>query len=321
MGVRLEGVLKLAAVDVDGHTLSGLSALAWDTDDQVLYAVSDHGIVFHLIPNDDADGFLAGVRVLAAYPLRDERGRPLEGVRSDSEGVAIRNAGNGIKGDSELSICFERVPRILRYSPRGDLLGAVMLPDPLRDRRAYRRGNRGLESLAWVAGHGYITAPEQPLQDADERFVDLYALGSSMSWRYPLAAGPNAALTDMLALPDGSLLTLERSYGVFFIPFITTIRRIRTLPVENGATLGVQTVARFNTGQGWSLDNFEGLALQDNGRILMVSDDNARALQSTLLAAFRLLDTDASLAEASPVIEHGHDRSLRTSEFPLPTRP
>ena len=73
------------------------------------------------------------------------------------------------------------------------------------------------------------------------------------------------------------------------LPIISSLRRVRTLPEHDGAILTVETVARFNTGQGWSLDNFEGLANLGDGRVLMVSDDNTRALQSTLLAQFRLL--------------------------------
>ena len=127
--------------------------------------------------------------------------------------------------------------------------------------------------------------------------MEFYALGSGRHWRYPLADEPNAGLTDAVALPDGSLLTLERGYGVFFVPIIINIRRIPRLPAVDGGSVSVHTVARFNSGQGWSLDNFEGLTHQRGDRILTVSDDNGRALQSTLLMAMRLLDTDHSPAE------------------------
>jgi hypothetical protein len=86
---------------------------------------------------------------------------------------------------------------------------------------------------------------------------------------------------------------------VFFVPVITTLRRIRVLPARDGAVLDAETVARFSTGQGWALDNFEGLTRQIGSRILLVSDDNARAFQSTLLAAFELLDTDSSAPAAA----------------------
>ena len=85
-------------------------------------------------------------------------------------------------------------------------------------------------------------------------------------------------------------VTLERGYGIFFVPVITTLRRVRALPPNPGAELAVETVARFSTGDGWALDNFEGLTVQSGKRILMVSDDNGRGFQVTLLAAFEMLD-------------------------------
>jgi hypothetical protein len=299
MGVRLLGVLKLASVRVDGHLLTGLSALAWDDDEEILYALSDRGVLFHLWLRFDEQGLLADARALRAFALRDVRGKPLAGRRADSEGLVARNADNGVRGDSELLVSFERMPRVLRFTPAGEPVGALALPGPLRERANYRSANRMLESLAWHPRHGALSAPEQPFHDAADGQVPLHALGSRRHWRYPLAPEPNAGLTALEVLADGSLLTLERGYGVFFVPVITTLRRIRVLPARDGAVLDAETVARFSTGQGWALDNFEGLTRQIGSRILLVSDDNARAFQSTLLAAFELLDTDSSAPAAA----------------------
>ena len=73
-----------------------------------------------------------------------------------------------------------------------------------------------------------------------------------------------------------------------FIPFITTLRRVRQFPAEDGAPLEVETVARFNTGQGWSLDNFEGLTQQRGRRILMVSDDKIGRDDRSVFALLRV---------------------------------
>lgn len=294
MGLRLLGVLKLDPVRVDDIVLTGLSALAWDDDEDVLYALSDRGTLFHFSLHFDDDGFLTDARPLRAFALRDTRGNPLQGHWSDSEGMVARNADNRIRGDTELAVSFERAPRVLRFTTTGAPVGAVALPARLRDTANYRSGNRMLESLAWHPRHGLLSAPEQPMRDATDSHVELHALGSGRHWRYPLAPEPNAGLTAMEVLADGSLLTLERGYGVFFVPVITTLRRVQVLPDADGATLQVDTVARFSTGQGWSLDNFEGLTRQRGQRILIVSDDNARGFQSTLLAAFELIDTDTS---------------------------
>lgn len=294
MGVRLLGVLKLDPVRVDELLLTGLSALAWDEDEDVLYALSDRGTLFHFLLHFDDDGLLADARALRAVALRDVHGKPLLGRWSDSEGMVARRADNGIRGDTELAVSFERAPRVLRFTPHGLPVGAVALPRRLRDPAQYRSGNRMLESLAVHPRHGLLTAPEQPMRNVSDGHVEVHALGSALHWRYPLAAEPNAALTAMEVLRDGSLLTLERGYGVFFVPVITTLRQVHVLADANGAMLQVRTVARFSTGQGWQLDNFEGLTRQRGQRILLVSDDNARTFQSTLLAAFELMDTDSS---------------------------
>lgn len=290
MGVEFRGALKLAAARIDDLVLGGLSALAYDADERVLYALSDGGTVFSMRPEHDAQGFLADVEVLRAFALKDANGAPLRGRHADSEALALRGADNGITGDTQLLVAFERVPRVLRFTADGALLGAIALPAKLRDVGNYKTANRGLESLAWHPRHGPLTAPEQPLRGAPDASVELHALASGRHWRYPLAAEPNAGLADVVVLGDGSLLTLERGFGLFFVPFVSSLRRVRELPAADGATLAVETVARLNTGQGWSLDNFEGLALLGPDRVVMVSDDNRRALQSTLLAEFRLLD-------------------------------
>ena len=294
MGVRLLGALKLDAVEVDGHLLGGISALGWDNDEQLLYALSDRGYVFHLRVEFDRDGLLHDVQALSAHALLDARGRALKGRLADSEGLVVRYGRNGKAGDAQLVVSFERRPRVIRFDAFGKMLGNEALPAALSDINNYARANRALESIAWHPQWHYLTAPEQPMRGSSESIVPLFALDPAQHWRYPLAAEPNAGLTAIEVLDDGSILTLERGFGVFFVPVISTLRRIAKLPEETGSLLAPQTIARFNSGQGWYIDNFEGLTHLGHGRILMVSDDNTKPYQSTLLAAFELLQTNVS---------------------------
>lgn len=289
MGVRLLGALKLDAVKIDGHLLGGLSALGWDNDEQLLYALSDRGYLIHLLIEFDDDGLLRDAHALSAHPLRDAQGRALRGRLADSEGLVVRYGDNAKRGDAELAISFERRPRVIRFDALGTMISGEALPAALRQSKNYAHGNRALESIAWHPELHYLTAAEQPMRGSSESVVRLYALDSGRYWRYPLAPEPNAALTAIEVLDDGSLLTLERGFGVFFVPVISTLRRIASLPGTTDELLKPQTVARFNSGQGWYLDNFEGLAHLGDGRIIIVSDDNTKSLQSTLLAAFELL--------------------------------
>lgn len=286
MGIRLRGTVELLPTRVDGVALGGLSGLAWDEDESRLYALSDKGAVFHLRPHIEA-GLLSRVDVLGAFPLRDPQGRPLEGRRADAEGLVVQDAANGRSGDSVLAASFERFPRIVRFRPDGRFVDSLQLPAELRDADRYARPNKALESLTWLPRHGFLTAPERPLANDGDGIVALFTL-DGRRWRYPLTATPNASLVALEALPDGTLLALERGHGAMFLPLVTTLRHVRLDGIVTGALLPVTTIAVLDTSQGWSVDNFEGLSRHRGLDFFMVSDDNFKALQKTLLVYFSL---------------------------------
>ncbi|MEZ5590936.1 MAG: esterase-like activity of phytase family protein [Gammaproteobacteria bacterium] len=92
--IRLLGTVRLHAVKLQGHRLASLSALAWDEDEQILYAVSDKGVLFHLKLGFQ-NGMLDSARALAAYPLTDSKQQALSYPWADAEGLAVRRAANG----------------------------------------------------------------------------------------------------------------------------------------------------------------------------------------------------------------------------------
>lgn len=286
MGIRLLGSVAIARTSVAGLTLGGLSGLAWDEDESRLYALSDNGAVFHLRPRFD-NGLLGGVDALAAFRLRDQEGRPLEGRRADAEALVVERADNGKTGDSVLVVSFERYPRILRFAPDGRFVDSVRLPAELREVSRYAGPNKALETLTWLPDVGFLSAPERPLDGADDGVVELFAL-DGRRWSFPLTDAPNASLVDMEALPDGSLLALERGHGLMFLPMIISLRYTSIDIEAPGTRLPVTTVAVMDSSQGWSVDNFEGLARYRGLRFFMVSDDNFSELQKTLLVHFSL---------------------------------
>jgi hypothetical protein len=286
MGIRLLGSVAIARTAVQGLTLGGLSGLAWDEDESRLYALSDNGVLFHLRPRFD-DQRLVAVDALAAFPLRDPRGRALQGRHADAEALVVAGADNDRAGDSVLTVSFERHPRIVRFAPDGRFLGNVALPAQLRDVHRYAGANKSLETLAWLPSTGLVTAPERPLRGADEGMVALFALDGRY-WRYRLTATPNASLVDMEALPDGSLLALERGHGLMYLPLITTLRGVRIDTDTPGSLASASTIAVLDSSRGWSVDNFEGLARYRGLSFFMVSDDNFNELQKTLLVHFSL---------------------------------
>lgn len=290
-GVRLLGALRLAKTEVNGLRLCGLSGLAWDENEGLLYAVSDIGGLFHLRPAFDTQGHLTGVHLAAAYPLRDELDRPVRAPHDDAEGLTLRNNDHQQAGGSELLVSFEVKPRIVRYSPTGRWKGEERLPALLRDLRSYSNSNQALEAVTLDPRWGVLVGTEAPLRQDPPGQIRIFRLDGRF-WRYPLSNAPKSALVAMEALPEGGLLTLERAFVAPLRPLIISLRQT-ALPAQPGdAPLPVTDIAVFDSSQGWLMDNFEGLTRYRDRRFFMISDNNCSAWQSTLLVYFEWLPTD-----------------------------
>ena len=301
MGIRLLGTVELLQQYIDNLPLVELSALAWDEDRALLYAASDNGYLYHLKPRFK-DGMLVGLGVVAGFQLLDRHGKRLRGKFADAEGMQLRNGADGDPNTGELLISFERRPRLLRFTPQGRWLGEVAIPPSLNQRDTYTTENKALEGIADHPRWGLLGAPEWPLRAApDTRHYAIIQFATNRRWRYPRFPAPKAGLVAMDALPDGRLLTLERAYVSIWQPMVIVLRRSQPLPAPTQhpwqqPPLQSDVVAEFNSAQGWMLDNFEGLAHHRGRRFFMVSDNNRRALQRTLLLYFELLDPAAPQA-------------------------
>ena len=198
---------------------------------------------------------------------------------------------NSKSQDTELIISFERHHRIARYSPQGKLLETFKLPKRLASKNRYAKANRGIESVTVDPRFGLLAAPERPFKDSPTNEIEIVAVNNpELFWRYQLAPEPNAAIVGIEALADGSFVILERAHGRYFVPFITTIRHLPALEAGQSEPLIPHTLARFSTSQGWNLDNFEGLSRHTKNRFFMISDDNGKIYQSTLLSYFEVLE-------------------------------
>ncbi|GMQ96431.1 MAG: hypothetical protein BMS9Abin15_0102 [Gammaproteobacteria bacterium] len=284
-GIRLHGALKLSQARLNGQILSELSGLAWDDDEQVLYAISDEASVFHLRPKI-VNGRLADVELVAAYPLTDFKGRSLRQPDIDSEGLVLKRSNNGVPGDTELVISFEARPRIQGFTPQGRVFREYPLPGRLNNINVYAARNKALESVVVHPVYGLLTAPEIPLDGTPEAVHTIYAL-SGLSWRFPRDEKNRLALVDLEVLPDGALLVLLRRYSLLFTHWLIDLKRVELLP---GGLTRSTPVARFESGTAWRLDNFEGLAHHRDNFYFMVSDDNGGLLQDTFLVYFEVLD-------------------------------
>lgn len=283
---RFLGMLEIPSAMYNGVRLSQLSDLAWDEATATLYAVSDKGGLFHLHPVI-RDGFLVGLNVSGAFPLRElKTGEPLRYKRADSEGMTIVRSGPN--KDIELLISFERYPRIVRYRPDGHAVGEETLPPVLANPHSYTDENRMLESVCYDSRFGVLTMPETPLRNEEAGYDRLYSL-SGRSWPYPLAAG--SRVVSLACRGNGDILVLENDFGTHFWRSSVTVKRVRLKDATpTDAPLPVQTLFTLDGGDGYQIDNFEGLAQHRANRYFMVSDNNDFFLQRTLLLYFELLD-------------------------------
>ena len=286
MQIKILGTLKIHSVKVNSIKLTELSDLAWDEDEQLLYAISDEGLLYHL-KLTIKDGRLKATQVVFATTLKGDNDKALKGKYSDSEGLSITNGNNGIKGDSELIISFENKPRIAHYDPDGDLISTIKIPKNLRKRKNYRSKNKSLESVMFHPKHGVITASEYPLKRYKISQQTVYSSKGKV-WHFPASQATNSAITGLETLPNGDILVLERAYQNPIIPININLRRIKINQCNKAKQCPVEIIASFNGSDGWLLDNFEGLTHFKGNQYLMVSDDNNNPLQKTILILFEI---------------------------------
>ena len=287
MDVRLHGTVEIPLeAKIKEFKLTELSGLAWDEDEAILYAISDTGYLFHLQPII-VEKTLTTVHYQTAYRLRDKQGKKLPS--RDTEGLTLLKGRNGVVGDSELVISFERIPRIARFTPTGEWLGDYTLPTPLQSIKNYSSRNKALEAVTIHPEFGVLTAPEWPLRGNKGNIV-IYAQ-DGRQWVFPHHPAPNSAVVALEALADGSILVLERAFVSKFRPLIISLRHIDLASCQQSTDKKCQPkqIMTLNNSQGWRIDNFEGLTRHQANFFFMVSDNNGNYLQRTLLSYFEIL--------------------------------
>ena len=283
-GIRVLSVVKLGRLRFNDIEMVELSALAWSEDEQLLYAVSDHGAVFHLAPVFSS-GRLQSVRVIHAYLLRDKDGKVLGWPWRDSEGLVVLNANNGRRGDDELVISYELRPRIMRHSVQGKWLADIELPVPLRDRSRYQSWNKALEAVAVHPEFGVLSAPERPLSDAPKGSTMLYS-DQGIQWAIPQQED-GLSVVAMEVMPAGDILLLQRRHRMIGEVWKVVLQR---LGLKKSGRLDSRVLATLSSnGEQIPVDNYEGLARHEGNRYFMVSDDNESLLQDMLLMYFEVL--------------------------------
>ncbi|MCF6189624.1 MAG: esterase-like activity of phytase family protein [Cocleimonas sp.] len=286
MNIQLQGSIALKPIFKNSLPVHELSGIAWDEDEQLLYAISDEGLLYHLSVNSEKNK-LNSVKVISAMRLMSYKGSALRGKYSDSEGLSILNANNGKKGDSELIISFENKPRIAKYSTQGKFLSSIKMPKKLTKKKYFRHKNKALESVTVHPKYGILTAAEYPLKSHKKSQQTLYS-SSGKEWHFPTEKDKNSAITSLDILKNGDVLVLERAYVNLFTPIVITLSRVSLNKCDKSRSCKKETIARLTGADGWLLDNFEGLAHYRDNQYFLVSDNNKNPLQKTLMILFEV---------------------------------
>ncbi len=274
MGIRILDVKVLSFKPKNGIEFTEVSALAYDPKRSRLYGLSDHGYLYHMSVSIKKNR-LKKVKLLEAYTLLDKKGKRLKKSKRDSEGLDVTDKG--------LVISFEKKPRVSLFSLQGKEIKEYSLPKKLRKVKHYQDKNDALEAVSVHPKYGLITVPEIPLKKQDEKIHTLY--GKKKKWHFE-AKGYIKAIETM---EDGSLLVLEKSFKSSKKRRIVSLTKVNINACKNSLCPS-ETLAQFDTKDGWKLDNFEGLTRLEKNRYLMISDDNGSPKQQCIMVLFEIND-------------------------------
>lgn len=255
------GGLVLTAPETD--QLHGLSDLVV-TGTNRLTAVSDTGLLFEARLQLDAAGRLTGLAEGRLAPLVGLDGAlPRQKEDMDAEGLALFPNGDRL-------ISFEVRDRVWLYPANGGVPRAV--PSPAMTFPV----NTGLEALtvaADVAADAYIVGDEEHGNTWTCRISAGCTKGS------PVDLPPGYVLVSMRRLGAGQTAYLLRAFD------LRRGNRNSLRIYRDGVLAGQLDLALPLT-----IDNYEGVAAVSRAdgsiRFYLVSDDNARSFQRTLLSAF-----------------------------------
>ncbi|WP_217208375.1 esterase-like activity of phytase family protein [Streptomyces sp. AC550_RSS872] len=289
----------------DGTFVGNFSALAVDRDGS-LAAVSDRSALFGL------DGKTLAPK--AVVPLADESGAAL-----DSEGLVVDRDGTRL-------ISSETEPSVRRYSRDGRILDRPPVPDALKVAPAGRAVSNGtFEGLTLLPGGRTLLASMEYALSGDSTDIVRFQTwrktkgghggGFQLGRQYAYRTDTGLGVPEVQATPDGRLLVLERGFtaGVG-----NTVRLYLADPRHATDTSGVENL----TGQDGVrlikktlladlvncpslgatakqpqpnplLDNIEGMAITGRTgdrrlKVLLVSDDNQNAVQTTRFYRLRV---------------------------------
>ena len=310
-----------------------LSGLAWIEGDEYV-AIGDAHAALHrmTVRIDPATGSIRKASTDRAQPLKDANGArlPEPSMAEDREAIVYDRASRSVWIANEHAEADSRWPSIERYQLDDGRRTALIRYDSDPALRVFSRtrANRGFEALArsedgsatWTANEEALTIDGPPSTDSTSGVVRLLRFDRAMrpsaqhAYRvdpYPariknpviLAGKEVSGLSEMVALADGRLLTLERAFAGDSTGSASLRTRIYLVSIAGATNVAEGAFAEGLTGRDfvpvaktllwertWGLtnSNFEGMALgptlSGGGRLLLLLADNNAGTSQSLFA-------------------------------------
>ena len=271
--LTLTGAVEWRATRPD---FGGFSGLALE-EDGAFVALTDKAHWARATMVLDAGGALTGIDGLEVDRLKDAEGTNLMDAFTDSEALTRAPDGAWLIG-------FERRHRIGRFAT----LRApeeTLAPLPGVDALPL---NGSLESVLALPDGRIVALAEE----GDEGGFPGWIVEGKAVARFTVAKEGWFVPTDLALGPDGDWVYLLERRFTLIGGFGARVRRFPLAALEEGARIEAELLAEIVRAP--LAENYEGLAVTRDaaGRqiVYMISDDNFRALQRTLLLQFVLED-------------------------------
>ncbi|PLY05967.1 MAG: hypothetical protein C0625_11600 [Arcobacter sp.] len=254
-----------------GEKISGGSDLAYDKDKEILYIAGDRGNFYTCSAKVNED------TITLTYISSKEIGHNLASI--DSEGLDIDEEGN-------LFLSTEgNIASVYSISNLGNITGDYGLPSVL-DQATYENANSKFEAITYNKEHGGILlAAELPINgEKDVSKQAVYNLDGDKVWHFKAESHPNNSITAIETMDEdnGNLLVLERAVegSGTDTRFYITIKKVAINECSSTPNTPCDSEI-LESFKGGLNHNFEGLTRIDNGRYLMVNDNQGESLIKT----------------------------------------
>jgi hypothetical protein len=266
-------------LESETEDFGGLSGLVLRNNCEDLLAVSDKGNWFSARLSYD-DGILSGIFDGQLMPILDSKGkRQRSKAWSDAEALAPLN-------DGKIGVAYERRVRFGAYDTAKKGLAApfeVIWHPPAIDRGPE---NSEVEAFGQLRDGTYIAIAERQRDENGNPRAWLWR--GNRATLFTIERYDSYNVTDLAVMPDGSVLTMERSFTRTSLPGMA-IRRFSPAAVSQGSLIKPELMLEARVPL-YAIDNMEGIAVCERDgetRVTLLSDNNFNTrIQSTVLLQF-----------------------------------